>query len=149
MGTEAFSQYQFNGFTRLERRILLGGNFRILISEGVRWAAQAGTGLMQEFETLQPGPDGGSSTHFRWNNYFTLKYGRDEGGHAQAAFTIYYQPQFASLGDFRILSENEVQFSLGAGLSWVVVLNIAHDSRPPIGIERLDTQITNRFRFSF
>ena len=148
---EVFGQYQFNEFIRLEDRFLAGGGGRFALVQAERTEVFAGIGYMLEQETLDlpaPQPDGTSSEHHRSTNYLTVRYNsKDE--RLRLVQTLYAQPRFDRLQDFRLLSETSFEIQLFRQLALAINLNVAHDSEPPAGIKETDVVLSNSLRYSF
>ena len=148
---EVFGQYQFNEFIRLEDRFLAGGGGRFALVQAERTEVFAGIGYMLEQETLDlpaPQPDGTNSEHHRSTNYLTVRYNsKDE--RLRLVQTLYAQPRFDRLQDFRLLSETSFEIQLFRQLALAINLNVAHDSEPPAGIKETDVVLSNSLRYSF
>ena len=148
---EVFGQYQFNEFIRLEDRFLAGGGGRFALVQGERTEVFAGIGYMLEQETLDlPAalPDGTSSEHHRSTNYLTVRF-NSEDERLRLVQTLYAQPRFDRLQDFRLLSETSFEIQLFRQLALAISLNVAHDSEPPTGIKETDVVLSNSLRYSF
>ena len=148
---EVFGQYQFNEFIRLEDRFLAGGGGRFALVQAERTEVFAGIGYMLEQETLDlPAalPDGTSSEHHRSTNYLTVRF-NSEDERLRLVQTLYAQPRFDRLQDFRLLSETSFEIQLFRQLALAINLNVAHDSEPPAGIKETDVVLSNSLRYSF
>ena len=148
---EVFGQYQFNEFIRLEDRFLAGGGGRFALVQGERTEVFAGIGYMLEQETLDlPAalPDGTSSEHHRSTNYLTVRF-NSEDERLRLLQTLYAQPRFDRLQDFRLLSETSFEIQLFRQLALAINLSVAHDSEPPAGIKETDVVLSNSLRYSF
>ncbi len=148
---EVFGQYQFNEFIRLEDRFLAGGGGRFALVQGERTEVFAGIGYMLEQETLDlPAalPDGTSSEHHRSTNYVTVRY-NSEDERLRLVQTLYAQPRFDRLEDFRLLFETSFEIQLFRQLALAISLNVTHDSEPPTGIKETDVVLSNSLRYSF
>ena len=147
---EVFGQYQFNEFIRLEDRFLAGGG-RFALVQAERTEVFAGIGYMLEQETLDlPAalPAGTSSEHHRSTNYLTVRF-NSEDERLRLVQTLYAQPRFDRLQDFRLLSETSFEIQLFRQLALAISLNVAHDSEPPTGIKETDVVLSNSLRYSF
>ncbi len=148
---EVFGQYQFNEFIRLEDRFLAGGGGRFALVQADRTEVFAGIGYMLEQETLDlpaPQPDGTSNEHHRSTNYLTVRY-NSEDERLRLVQTLYAQPRFDRLQDFRLLSETSFEIQLFRQLALAISLNVTHDSEPPAGIKETDVVLSNSLRYSF
>ena len=148
---EVFGQYQFNEFIRLEDRFLAGGGGRFALVQAERTEVFAGIGYMLEQETLDlPAalPAGTSSEHHRSTNYLTVRF-NSEDERLRLVQTLYAQPRFDRLQDFRLLSETSFEIQLFRQLALAISFNVAHDSEPPTGIKETDVVLSNSLRYSF
>lgn len=151
LGIEAFAQHQFNEFTNLDTRLLLGFGGRFTLLRKPRKEAFLGSGYMYEFERLDVpvgGLDDRESRHHRWTNYFTFKTNRPDD-RLLFVNTLYIQPRFDQLDDLRLLDEAELQIKITDRVSFGLSASLAHDSDPPVGIKKTDITIVNRFRVNF
>ncbi len=150
-GTEFFGQVEFDEFRRLDRRALLGGGARWPLIETASQQLFLGTGLMAEFERLEPLAGGEEATDVdavRSTSYVAFRRAPSDGRVSYLA-TLYFQPVVDEPEDFRLLGESEIAVALGARLSLGFVLVVKHDNDPPLGIEERDLQLTNRLRVRF
>lgn len=148
---EVFGQHQFNEFTRLERRLLLGGGGRFALLRAERSEIFLGAGYMLERETLDLAadlPDARRSEHHRSTNYLTVRY-NSEDDRLRLVQTLYAQPRLDRPEDFRLLSETSFEIQIVRRLALTINLNVAHDSEPPTGVEETDTVLSNSLRYSF
>ncbi len=148
---EAFGQHQFNEFTRLEQRLLLGGGGRFQVLQAQRAEVFLGAGYMLERETLDlPAdlPDARRSEHHRSTNYLTVRY-NSEDKRFRLVDTLYLQTRFDRPEDYRVLSETSFEIQLLRRLALAINLNVAHDSEPPTGVEETDVVLSNSLRYSF
>ena len=148
---EVFGQHQFNEFTRLERRLLLGGGGRLALLRAERTEIFLGAGYMLERETLDLAadlPDARRSEHHRSTNYLTVRY-NSEDDRLRLVHTLYAQPRLDRLQDYRLLSETSFEIQLLRRLALAVNLNVAHDSEPPTGVKETDVVLSNSLRYSF
>ncbi len=151
LGTELFTQIQYNEFIRLRQRFLAGGGFRADVIEEDYAEVHLGTTYMLEFENLDVPDDGvdePQTLNHRWSNYLSIKLYLSEPN-VSLVETIYIQPRFDDFADIRVISEAELQISLGSNFSFAIGLSIRFDNRPPAEVEKLDTTLTNRIRYAF
>ena len=148
---EVFGQHQFNEFIRLEQRLLFGGGGRFRLMQGSRAEVFAGAGYMLERETLDlPAalPDARRSEDHRSTNYLTVRY-NSEDERLRLVHTLYAQPRFDRLQDYRLLSETSFEIQLLRRLALAISLNVTHDSEPPTGVKETDVVLSNSLRCSF
>ena len=109
-----------------------------------------GSGYMFEYERLEL-PDTAShprtaSVH-RWSSYLTSRL--SAGARTTVVATVYGQPRFDEIADFRILSDVSLAVSITRTLSLSISFELRYDSRPPDDVVSLDTQLTNGISVGF
>jgi len=129
---EVFTQYEFNEFLLLDRRLLAGTGPRLELASGERGGAWVGTSAMIEEERLNeesisPSEDV-QTIALRSSSYFTATLQWD--GWTQVT-TLYVQPRFDDLEDYRLVGEASFAFKVNKTLSLTIDGRIRHDSRPP------------------
>lgn len=153
---EVYAQVEFNQFLMLDLRDLAGTGprFTLLDNEEQKglqlWL---GTSAMVEHERLDPETIAGptDSVVVRSSNYLTGKVAGDSSG---VTATVYFQPRFDLLADYRILAELSLQVAIGEVLSLTSSFKLRHDSDPPplqttAQLEPTDTTMTNGLSLSF
>lgn len=146
LGPEAFTQIQFDSFWRLKRRLLIGVGGRFALALFPSFQAFVGSGYMIENELLSH-QDSSYRIDHRWNNYLNanvilspiLTLGN----------TIYFQPLFTRLNDFRIYEETLLTVQVLQYLSFSSGASYAYDSRPPSGVRRNDFRFTQQISLMF
>jgi hypothetical protein len=147
---EAFAQKQFNAFTNLIDRTLLGGGIRFIImdSEGepdsvTHSDLMVGIGAMYENELL--GSPAGYRTEIpRSTNYINYKL-RTPGGIGFST-VAYYQPSLTFTDDWRSMATASLTFPIIKGLSFIVNFDYSYDNEPPTDINKYDYELTNGLR---
>lgn len=151
-GWETFLQVEYDEFTRLDRRVLLGAGLRWAVDETPQRVFHLGTGLMAESERLDAVAGAApreTSDVVRSTSYATLVWRFGVEGRAALRSTLYVQPRVDDVEDLRILEEAALDVALTQRLSLGLSLVVEHDNRPPAGVERTDLYLTNRLRVSF
>lgn len=146
-GVEGFVQAQQNEFSRLKLRTLIGG--------GMRWSYQAdrlewnvGVGSFYEREALRAGADLTPVTRlWRGNTYLALRYAFNTRVRLQN--TVYYQPAWKDPADYRLLDDAALHVALSESLDLKVAIEIAQDSRPPIGVKNSDVSYKTGLAYRF
>jgi putative salt-induced outer membrane protein YdiY len=140
---ELFTQVDYDRSRLLSFRAIVGGGARLDLARSVRWRLSTGTGLMFEHERLELPPTAShpdETNAVRWTNYVTGNFRDAE--RLSIAGTLYAQPRVDGFGDVRLLSDLRLAVQLVGALSLTVTSRIRYDSRPPDGIESLDTALT-------
>jgi hypothetical protein len=130
---EAYTQYEFNEFLLLDRRVLAGLGPRYQLLDGAKGALWVGTSAMLEAERLNPDAIAASEPvdqqHWRSSNYTTAKLVFSET--SSWLTTIYYQPRVDEISDFRLAGETGLNFAMTDRFSFSVDARLRHDSVPP------------------
>ncbi len=151
LGSETFAQLQSNEFISLKQRVLAGGGVRFEPYEAENFEAAVGVGVMFEYERLDVAPDNPDDPETyvaRSTNYVAVKFYTDDDG-LSLIETLYVQPRLGRISDYRVLSESELAVKVGSIFSLALSVSLRFDNAPPTGVERFDSTVVNRFRFSF
>lgn len=145
---EAFTQWQRNEFTRLSRRVLLGGGLRwdLLDAEQKESGSRLylGTGAFAESESIRSGSD---EETVRANLYLSavLPVFND----CKLSSTLYFQPAFDDPGDYRAIGSLGFSVPVRENLSLELSLNLEYDSEPPASVKKHDITYLTGIRWSF
>ncbi|MCS6898730.1 MAG: DUF481 domain-containing protein [Myxococcales bacterium] len=154
IGPEVFLQYQFNQFLRLRTRTLAGGGLRMEFLHLDQLQSWAGSGYMYEYNLLnrdqlvRGATDPLETYEHRWTSYLAVR----------AAFlddrlrlqnTLYIQPRFDRLSDFRLLNDSEVLARVTESFSLGSTFSVLHDSAPPTSVLPTDLRLASTLRLSF
>jgi len=130
---EVFSQYEFNEFLLLDRRILGGSGLRFALVRGSGGAVFFGTAAMLENEKLnQEGianDEVASRSDWRSSSYISATYAPKDS--FSWTTTIYFQPRFLALSDYRMVAESGLAFSLSKHVAFTADARLRHDTNPP------------------
>tara|TARA_Y100000589_G_C27065757_1_gene593248 strand:+ start:164 stop:919 length:756 start_codon:yes stop_codon:yes gene_type:complete len=131
-GFEEFLQIQQNEFYDLNSRKVIGFSTRThtYMSKNKALNSFLGIGAMKEWEELI---NDRNNTNIRSTNYFTIMT-ETKDKHKIISVT-YYQPLFTNINDYRIISENIIEFALSKILYLKNSLTYQFDSRPPKNID--------------
>jgi putative salt-induced outer membrane protein YdiY len=135
---EALTQYQYNREQDLQLRFLLGAGLRFELIEREKTSLAIGFTGMYEYEELE----GGEIIRTpRNSDYVTIRIKRNE--YLTLSNTVYVQPAFDDIGDFRVLDDLALTFSLSKWLALTLELSYRYDSEPPEGIKEYDLSLKN------
>ena len=84
-----------------------------------------------------------------WRASFLVSAGWKLTPSAQLSSQIYFQPLLSDTGDFRVLNDTGMTVRVLGPLSLQVSLRLAHDSRPPAGVESTDLSFRNTLAITF
>ena len=150
VGTELFSQLQFDEFRLLTLRALAGAGVRVAAVIHKKVSLHIGSGYMFEYERLalestNPHPD--TTYHHRWTNYVSIRVNVSKW---LTLFNVLYaQPRFDKFSDVRILEDLSFQFTVYKTLKLVLTFILEYDSDPPDTVERLNTVLLNSLKVVF
>ena len=124
---EIFGQYQNNGITQIDSRILLGTGPRFKLVKNERLRLYAASLIMFEREKEATNP---IITHndLRSSNYITLTYTPVEN--LTLVATTFFQPLFKNLSDYRILNQISFKVKATRHISVLLKWNYLHDRFP-------------------
>lgn len=146
---ESFAQYNFDKTIFIDHRALFGGGVRFRLIRGNQFHLWQGTGYMFEHERLTVATTGHPRrmSVSRWTNYLSTRF--TAGDRVASAWTVYMQPRFRAMGDFRLLSDINLEVNLGGPLYMTLSFQMRYDSRPPDGINRIDTKFDQAITIVF
>ena len=154
---EAYTQYEYNEFLLLDRRLLIGTGPRIRVFDGDSAGFAIGTSAMMEEERLNPERihpnEDVNRINARSSTYASLTVRIAETGSWTS--TVYVQPRFDALDDHRIVAESGLTMNLTRAVAWTVDGRFRTDSVPPETPEEAapvvssDFSIKNGLKFTF
>lgn len=130
---EAYTQYEYNEFLLLDRRLLVGTGPRISAFDTERAGLWFGTSVMLEEERLNPEKvaplEEASRINVRSSTYASLTLRPTEL--VSWTTTAYLQPRFDGLDDYRIAVESGLALNVAKRLAFTVDARYRNDSEPP------------------
>lgn len=154
---ELYSQYEYNEFLLLDRRLLVGTGPRFELVNTDRFGVWLGTSAMVEEESLNPDGVHSSEAVSRYNvrssTYASITIRPSES--VAWVSTGYAQPRIDDFNDHRLVAESGLTFAIGKGISGTMNVRVRHDSEPPrtpdeaAEIVGTDVALKNGLKFSF
>lgn len=148
IGCELFTQIQHDEFKSLTIRQLNGAGLRSEFFHFRTIVISLGTGAMTDFEEITTGE---KSTNIRSTSYFSLAKSFDKKKKNLILMTLYYQPLFKKLEDYRINLEANVRTILIS--TWNISIdnsiNYMYDTTPPAGIQTNDLIIKSNIVYEW
>ncbi len=143
---EFFTQLQGNKITKIDTRFLVGLGPRIKVPTSNKLKAFVGVIFMYEYEKelteeLAYHRDARNST------YFSITYMPNEI--IKLTSTTFYQPRLDHFGDFRILNQENVAFTITKKLSAVLSWNYLFDRYPVEGVPLSNFTFKTGFKYLF
>lgn len=139
---ETFVQTDYDKSRLLSFRAITGAGPRFTLARASGWRLALGTAFMLEHEqydlpvtAVHPRVIDDS----RWSNYLALSYGNGDTNRVALSITGYVQPRITDFGNLRLLGDATFAVRIVHALAITISSNLRYDSRPPDGIESLDT----------
>ena len=147
---EWYGQVNYDRPQLLDFRVVLGGGARTSFASGDWGQFGMGGALMLEHERLDlpdlaVHPD--RTTLLRWSYFLTLRVIPNEN--LVITSTTYLQPVLDDFDDLRMLANLRVASSITDELDLTVSFDLRYDSRPPDGINALDTSLRTGLRYTY
>lgn len=143
---EAFTQVQNNNVTGIDLRFLAGTGPRIKIISSPKITFYGATAAMYEYEKELTKPPI-IHNDVRNSSYLSLSWKLSED--AELSGTLFYQPLFRDLKDYRLLNELSISYKIFRHLSLTAGWYYLFDSRPAAATPKLNYSISNGFEFEF
>jgi hypothetical protein len=160
VGSEVFTQLEFDEFKLLELRALGGAGVRVAAVLREHFELHLGSGYMFEYEDIEKEdlglhPMAGlhdarhpeKTYHHRWTNYLSLRV--DVKKWLRLTNIVYAQPRFDEFSDVRVLEDFSALFKVHKALKLVLNFLLEWDSDPPLEVHALNTTFTVRLRYKF
>ncbi len=135
---ETFLQGQYNQLLVVEQRNLIGAGLRVKWIDKERFTGYAGNSYMYEIETS----DRAGTTNYNHRNstYLTLSY-TTKSQKFSIANTVYYQPLYSDISDYRILEQFRLDIPLSTWLKVFTLYNYYFDSKTPLNTEEYTSNL--------
>lgn len=143
LGSEIFTQLEYDQFLRQQLRALFGLGPRALLVCAQNFEAFLGVAYMLEREVLDipaSDPHPQRSLNHRLTSYLSLKWSPNE--HVQIVQTFYVQPRLTALADVRMLEQADVRVAVGEQIGLKTSLTVHFDNRPPTGVAKANLALT-------
>lgn len=146
---EAFVQTESDESQLLKRRYLAGAGLRLELFRDSTSAVYLGSTPMLEYELLDRDevavrPE---VTVGRWSSYLVLKL--ELVDLVTFVNTVYIQPRFDRVRDYRLLNEVGLNVQLTRAVALRIAMNLRYDSEPPADLHRFDLSLRNGLAVTF
>lgn len=148
-GMEAFTQYQYDEFRRIDLRFLGGLGPRFVPFSNDILEISIGSAYMYEFNRNAAGsyPDSSQENYYhRWSNYMNIDL--DIAKNLSFFATVYIQPDLQDFSNYRLLNENTLTIKINSWFSIALHGTITYDSRPLYGVAPLNTSLFSAFQIN-
>ena len=143
---ETFVQGQYNQLLVVEQRNLIGAGLRFKLVNKLRFTSYAGNSYMYEIEFSEQ--SGTTIYNQRNSTYLTLSY-TPESQKFSVANTVYYQPLYKEISDYRILEQFRLDIPLSSWLKVFSLYNYYYDSKTPLGTKEYTSDLNIGIGISF
>lgn len=143
---EAFTQVQKNSLSGIKSRWLIGAGPRFKIAGTKKISLYAASLVMYEDEHEQTKPP---ILHkdIRNSSYATASWRPDD--RTEITTTIFYQPLFRDLSDFRLLHELKLKFQFTKKFSFFTTWAFLYDSKPAFDVPNNIYTLRNGIEYEF
>ncbi len=135
---ETFLQGQYNQLLVVEQRNLIGVGLRVKWIDKERFTGYAGNSYMYEMESSDQA--GTTNYNHRNSTYLTLSY-TAKSQKFSIANTVYYQPLYRDISDYRILEQFRLDIPLSTWLKVFTLYNYYFDSKTPLNTEEYTSNL--------
>tara|TARA_Y100001980_G_C14552836_1_gene337458 strand:+ start:2258 stop:2944 length:687 start_codon:yes stop_codon:yes gene_type:complete len=146
LSVEVFLQYGFNDFLLMKQRRLFGSGLRYHFFDKKSHDIYVGSGAMKEIEKYDTVSNDYKNL-LRSTNYIT--YELKISSKASLSTTSYYQMDFSTKEDYRILLDSSFQYKLSEQFAIQLEYNYRYDSDPHGELGKTYVQIKNGFELIF
>ncbi len=141
---EVFSQLQQNEFTRLEERILLGSGVRLGFSDNLDARLYLGLGVFYESTRNE-----NESAREMGRSNIYVSHRKKTSQDISFITTAYLQNKLDDPDDQRAIGSFSMSIPATENLDFTISVNVEHDSRSPIGVEKTDWTYKTGFGWKF
>ncbi|WP_442844820.1 DUF481 domain-containing protein [Leeuwenhoekiella sp. H156] len=135
---ESFIQGQYNQLLVVEQRNLIGAGLRVKWMDRDRFTGYAGNSYLYEVEFSERA--GTTNYNHRNSTYLTVSYAT-KSSKFSVANTVYYQPLYRELGDYRILEQFRLDVPLAEWFKVFTAYNYYFDSKTPLNTQEYTSNL--------
>jgi Protein of unknown function, DUF481 len=143
---EAFTQWQENVVQGIGTRALVATGPRFTLSHTKMLRLFAGTAVLYEYEKDVSGPPF-LHNDIRNDTYLSATYRPTST--VTVITTVYYQPLFTRIADFRILHDLSIKVEITKRFSLLTSWDYSYDAFPAYGIPRITYTLSNGLSYAF
>jgi len=141
---EVFSQLQQNEFTRLEERTLLGSGIRLGFGDNLDSRLYLGLGAFYESTRNE-----NESAREMGRSNIYVSHRKKTSKDISFITTAYLQNKLDDPDDQRAIGSFSMSIPATENLDFTISVNVEHDSRSPIGVEKTDWTYKTGFGWKF
>lgn len=143
---EFFTQVLQNPVTKIDYRILTGAGPRFKLAEKKNFRLYAASLIMHEYER-ELNEEKTIHNDIRSSSYVSFSFQPNEN--TEMINTVFYQPLFSYLNDYRILDQFKFSVKAGKKLALAFNVNYLYDNKPVVGVPRINYTISTGIEYDF
>ena len=143
---EFFSQVLQNPVTKIDYRILTGAGPRFKLAEKKKFRLYAASLVMHEYER-ELNEEKTIHNDIRSSSYISFSFQPNEN--TEMVNTVFYQPLFSYLNDYRILDQFKFSVKAGKKLALTFNVNYLYDNKPVVGVPRINYTVSTGIEYDF
>ena len=143
---EFFTQILQNPVTKIDYRILTGAGPRFKLAENKKFRLYAASLVMHEYER-ELNEEKTIHNDIRSSSYISFSFQPNEN--TEMVNTVFYQPLFSYLNDYRILDQFKFSVKAGKKLALTFNVNYLYDNKPVVGVPRINYTISTGIEYDF
>lgn len=143
---EFFTQILQNPVTKIDYRILTGAGPRFKLAENKKFRLYAASLVMHEYER-ELNVEKTIHNDIRSSSYISFSFQPNEN--TEMVNTVFYQPLFSYLNDYRILDQFKFSVKAGKKLALNFNVNYLYDNKPVVGVPRINYTVSTGIEYDF
>lgn len=143
---EVFTQILQNPVTKIDYRILTGAGPRFKLTESKKFRLYAASLVMHEYER-ELNEEKTIHNDIRSSSYVSFSFQPNDN--TEMVNTVFYQPLFSYLNDYRILDQFKFSVKAGKKLAMTFNVNYLYDNKPVVGVPRINYTISTGIEYDF
>lgn len=143
---EFFTQILQNPVTKIDYRILTGAGPRFKLTEKKKFRLYAASLVMHEYER-ELNEEKTIHNDIRSSSYVSFSYQPNDN--TEMVNTVFYQPLFSYLNDYRILDQFKFSVKAGKKLALAFNVNYLYDNKPVVGVPRINYTVSTGIDYNF
>ena len=143
---EFFTQVLQNPVTKIDYRILSGAGPRFKLAEKKKFRLYAASLVMHEYER-ELNEEKTIHNDIRSSSYVSFSF--QPNNNTEMVNTVFYQPLFRYLNDYRILDQFKFGVKAGKKLALTFNVNYLYDNKPVVGVPRINYTVSTGIEYDF
>ena len=143
---EFFTQVLQNPVTKIDYRILTGAGPRFKLTENKKFRLYAASLVMHEYER-ELNEEKTIHNDIRSSSYISFSF--EPNDNTEMVNTVFYQPLFSYLNDYRILDQFKFSVKAGKKLALAFNINYLYDNKPVVGVPRINYTVSTGIDYNF